>query len=291
MRFSVFLLFLFVGSIGTASAQAVDADSTLDDPANVTYDYGNTSQVQAQGVQRVRRRIDAIRGVRRAGTSPVIVVVTPTQVAPGAAANAASVRPVVPSSGISPQDLRRLESNLMRRLDRRFDAQDDRLDDLDERLYQSERADRLRKRQADTVVRQPDRTTVVNEVERNLLETGLFRTIDVVFEFDKSTLLPISKNTLDAVGQVMQKYPTLRLEIGGHTDHIGTEAYNQRLSERRAASVRQYLLDQFGLDTDRLTPQGFGEAQPIASNANETGRTLNRRVEFRVLNRNEVLQQ
>lgn len=120
-------------------------------------------------------------------------------------------------------------------------------------------------------------------IERTLLETGLFRTLDVVFEFDESTLLPHSANTLDAVGAVLARNRGLVVEIAGHTDSIGPDAYNQRLSRRRAETVRQYLLDRFPIDPDRLAATGYGETQPIATNDNPTGRTLNRRVEFRVI--------
>lgn len=123
----------------------------------------------------------------------------------------------------------------------------------------------------------------VQEVERALLDTGLFRTIEIVFEFDQSDILDGSERTLDAIGTVLQRYPDLRVEVGGHTDSIGSEEYNQGLSERRAASVREYLIENFDIDGDRLVAVGYGELQPIFSNETPTGRTLNRRVEFEVL--------
>ena len=126
--------------------------------------------------------------------------------------------------------------------------------------------------------------TTVREVERAILETGLFRALGVNFEFDRSMLLPEARRTLDPVGQVMEEYPELRFEIAGHTDSRGAEAYNQQLSARRATAVRDYLVQNFGISPDRLTTRGLGESQPIASNDNATGRTLNRRVEFRLLN-------
>jgi len=123
----------------------------------------------------------------------------------------------------------------------------------------------------------------VQEVERALLDTGLFRTIEIVFEFDQSDILEGSARTLDAIGTVLERYPDLRVEIGGHTDSIGSAEYNQGLSERRAAAVRDYLVENYGLDEDRLIAVGFGETQPIFGNETPTGRTLNRRVEFEVL--------
>jgi|GEM_PF-2374901 len=121
------------------------------------------------------------------------------------------------------------------------------------------------------------------EVERALLDTGLFRTIEIVFEFDRSDILDGSERTLDAIGTVLELNPDLRVEVAGHTDSIGSEEYNQRLSERRAASVRAYLIENFSIDEDRLVSVGYGELRPIFSNETPTGRTLNRRVEFEVL--------
>ncbi|RMH69444.1 MAG: OmpA family protein [Bacteroidetes bacterium] len=130
----------------------------------------------------------------------------------------------------------------------------------------------------------PAVTPIVREVERAILETGLFRTVDVLFETDQATLLPPSQRTLDAIGAVLEKYPDLRIEVGGHADSRGPAEYNLRLSEARAAAVRDYLLERFpGIDPSRITVRGYGEARPIASNDTETGRALNRRVEFVVV--------
>ena len=139
---------------------------------------------------------------------------------------------------------------------------------------------------ADTVRVPPDtiRETRVETVERRLLDTGVFRGFEVNFAFAKSTLQPRATRTLDAVGAVLERYPDLRLEIGGHTDAIGTDAFNQGLSEARAEAVRTYLIDQFSIGANRLVARGYGESQPVASNQERSGRALNRRVEFRVLN-------
>ena len=80
-----------------------------------------------------------------------------------------------------------------------------------------------------------------------------------------------------------RRYPDLRIEVGGHTDSRGSDALNLRLSQRRAESVLEYLA-QAGVSRSRLSAVGYGEARPVASNDNETGRALNRRVEFVVLN-------
>jgi outer membrane protein OmpA-like peptidoglycan-associated protein len=138
----------------------------------------------------------------------------------------------------------------------------------------------------DTVRVPPDtiRDTRIEMVERRLLDTGVFRGFEVNFAFGKSILQPRATRTLNAVGAVLQRYPDLRLEIGGHTDAVGPEGVNQRLSEARADAARTYLLSRFDIATDRLVAQGYGESRPVASNEERSGRALNRRVEFRVLN-------
>lgn len=104
----------------------------------------------------------------------------------------------------------------------------------------------------------------------------------IQFDFNKSTIKRTSYGILDKVVKVMNDNPAYNLQINGHTDSQGNDAYNQKLSEERAASVKQYLVNK-GIDPARLTPQGFGETQPVASNNTAKGRYLNRRVEFKVL--------
>lgn len=128
-----------------------------------------------------------------------------------------------------------------------------------------------------------DSARTVQEVNTVLLETGLFTTTDVHFEIDRSTLLSSSRTILDIVGAILQKHSELRIEISGHTDSVGDSSYNQQLSENRAVAVRDYLLLQAGLEASRVSACGYGEERPAASNATITGRALNRRVEFRVV--------
>lgn len=124
---------------------------------------------------------------------------------------------------------------------------------------------------------------LVEEIERAILDTGLFRTTRVHFEFGEAGLLPVSEESLRAVAAVLRRYPALRVEIGGHTDAVSSDAFNLALSERRALSVASFLVDA-GVDAGRLRAAGYGEGRPVATNETETGRALNRRVEFRVLN-------
>jgi outer membrane protein OmpA-like peptidoglycan-associated protein len=126
---------------------------------------------------------------------------------------------------------------------------------------------------------------VVTEKETELLETGMIRLQDVNFESGKSTIKPDSYAALDEVGDILSRWPELRIEIGGHTDSQGSEAFNQKLSEDRAKAVLDYLLGKFsGLKAEQLTSAGYGEAKPVAPNDSVLNRAKNRRVEFKVLN-------
>ena len=86
---------------------------------------------------------------------------------------------------------------------------------------------------------------------------------------------------LAAMVAIFKEYPDANFSIGGHTDSIGNEAYNQRLSEARAAAVRNYLAQQ-KVEVDRIIAKGFGETQPQATNATAEGRAQNRRITFTV---------
>lgn len=106
---------------------------------------------------------------------------------------------------------------------------------------------------------------------------------NINFDFDKDVLRPESYDPLNKVLELLNKFPEISIEIYGHTDSIGTAEYNQGLSERRAASAARYLVEQ-GIDPKRITPIGFGLYLPIDTNETEDGRFHNRRVEFEILN-------
>jgi outer membrane protein OmpA-like peptidoglycan-associated protein len=103
----------------------------------------------------------------------------------------------------------------------------------------------------------------------------------VNFDFDKATIRPDAKPVLDEAVPVLERAPGVRVRVEGHTDGIGTDAYNQALSERRAGAVSAYLADQ-GVARERLQPVGRGEHDPVASNDTPDGRAQNRRVELEV---------
>lgn len=103
----------------------------------------------------------------------------------------------------------------------------------------------------------------------------------VNFEFDSARLTPESKDILDQAAEVLKAYPDVDVDVEGHTDSIGPDEYNLGLSERRANSVKTYLM-QKDISGGRMTPVGYGETIPIDTNDTEEGRANNRRVEFRV---------
>jgi outer membrane protein OmpA-like peptidoglycan-associated protein len=102
---------------------------------------------------------------------------------------------------------------------------------------------------------------------------------NVLFAFDKSNLSADAKVNLDKLVTVLNNYPDTNIELQGHTDSKGSEAYNQTLSETRAATVAYYLAGK-GIVSNRLTTKGFGETMPKYDNTTADGRTQNRRAEF-----------
>lgn len=104
---------------------------------------------------------------------------------------------------------------------------------------------------------------------------------EVLFDFNSSALRSSSRTSLQQMADVFQKYPDTTLSVQGHTDSIGSAAYNQRLSERRADSVAGYLQD-LGVRSSRIQTIGYGKSQPRATNSTAAGRQLNRRVEIHV---------
>ena len=102
---------------------------------------------------------------------------------------------------------------------------------------------------------------------------------DVLFDFNKYTLKPEARERLTKISGIVLAYPDLKLDIEGHTDAIGSDEYNQTLSEKRADSVRGYLVSS-GVVPDHVTAVGLGKSDPVADNATASGRKLNRRVDM-----------
>ena len=127
---------------------------------------------------------------------------------------------------------------------------------------------------------------IVSDKETQLLETGMIRLQNINFATGRAEILPESRAALDEVGNILARWPDLRIEIGGHTDSRGTPAKNLQLSKARAQAVLAYITDKFlELDPDQFTAVGYGATRPIADNKTELGRSKNRRVEFKVLNK------
>ncbi len=105
---------------------------------------------------------------------------------------------------------------------------------------------------------------------------------NIFFEFDSYKLKKESKVELDKLVLFLNQYPTIKIEISGHTDNIGTEQYNQTLSENRAKSVKEYLTGA-SISKDRITFTGYGFSKPITSNDTEAGRAQNRRTELKII--------
>ncbi len=142
-----------------------------------------------------------------------------------------------------------------------------------ERLRQAAEADKARLRAR--LLQQLNSILPTRDTPRGLV----INMSDVLFESGKFALRPLARERLAKVSGIMLAYPELHLVAEGHTDSIGSEAYNQQLSEKRANSVREYLMGQ-GIPAESLESRGFGKTQPVASNDTAAGRQQNRRVEL-----------
>ena len=135
--------------------------------------------------------------------------------------------------------------------------------------------------QMDKQAKEMEQTVEGAKVER--VGEGIQVTFDsgLLFDFDSDVLREAAKTNLRAMAVSLGKYPDTNLLILGHTDQLGTEAYNQGLSERRANAAASYLISQ-GVSGARLGTKGLGEMEPVASNETEAGRQANRRVEVAI---------
>ncbi len=154
---------------------------------------------------------------------------------------------------------------------------------------EAEAARQLRQQaEAERQKAEADRAQLRAELQRQLniiLETrdtarGLIVNMsDVLFDTGKATLRPGAREKLAKISGIILVHPGLKLEIEGHTDSVGGDEYNQRLSEQRANAVRDYLIHE-GIKPDSITAKGFGKTRPVATNATPEGRQRNRRVEM-----------
>jgi OmpA-OmpF porin, OOP family len=118
------------------------------------------------------------------------------------------------------------------------------------------------------------------ELANALNDKGSVVLHNILFDTGKATLKPESAAALAPVGELLKADAALALEIQGHTDNVGQPAANLKLSQDRAAAVKAYLVQTFGIPAGRLTSSGFGDSKPIAANSAESGRAQNRRVEL-----------
>jgi len=104
---------------------------------------------------------------------------------------------------------------------------------------------------------------------------------DILFDSGKAKLKPDASNKVNEIGAILAKYPEDRIVVVGHTDNVGSDEYNQRLSENRANAVKVQLLSK-GVTDENITTVGMGESQPVSPNATKEGRGQNRRVELNI---------
>jgi outer membrane protein OmpA-like peptidoglycan-associated protein len=105
----------------------------------------------------------------------------------------------------------------------------------------------------------------------------------IYFDPNKTNINPTAAKALDRNGMILKQNPNIKVEIGGHTDGVGAEKANQKLSEKRALSAKKYIQDKFNIPDNRLIVKGYGSTKPVADNKTQEGRSKNRRVEFKVI--------
>ncbi len=125
------------------------------------------------------------------------------------------------------------------------------------------------------------------EIERDLylapIELGqTIRLNNIFFESGKDMLLPTSYADLDRLINILVEYPGMQIEVSGHTDNIGGDVPNLKLSQARSQSVINYLIEK-NIPKTRLISKGYGESKPVDTNDTDAGRAVNRRVEFTIL--------
>lgn len=127
-----------------------------------------------------------------------------------------------------------------------------------------------------------DYQEIVKDVALNKAQVGARIVLrNIFFDFDKATLRPESNIELERLRKVLLEYPTMKIEISGHTDNKGSAEYNKKLSQSRAKAVVDYLVKK-GISPDRMTFEGYGFDRPMAPNDTDAGRQLNRRTEFEI---------
>lgn len=122
--------------------------------------------------------------------------------------------------------------------------------------------------------------TGIPDTRHKLMEEGKFSTTGILFNVNEATLLPASYGVIREIAAVLKANPSVRISITGHTDSDGADAANLTLSQKRAATVKDVLVNEFSIDAARLESDGKGESKPVADNKTKEGKAANRRVEF-----------
>ncbi|PVV25555.1 MAG: hypothetical protein B6D74_02985 [gamma proteobacterium symbiont of Ctena orbiculata] len=158
--------------------------------------------------------------------------------------------------------------------------------EIEIQMEQQARAEALREKEAALMERENALAKAetlrqeLAELQAMKTERGIVLTLgDVLFSTGKTDLLPGAKSTIEKLASFLAEYPDKTVLVEGHTDNVGTDAFNQDLSERRAISVKNALI-QAGVDGSRIDTMGLGESQPITDNSTSAGRLKNRRVEI-----------
>ena len=105
----------------------------------------------------------------------------------------------------------------------------------------------------------------------------------IYFDANKTIINPTAAKALDRNGMILKENPQIKVEVGGHTDSLGSHEANQKISEKRALSAKKYLQDKFNIPENQLMLKGYGSSKPIADNTTQEGRSKNRRVEFKII--------
>ncbi len=146
---------------------------------------------------------------------------------------------------------------------------------------QSKKAAEMARLQAEeAVAKKQQLESELKELKAKQTDRGIILTLgDILFATGRSVLMPAAMDTIDKLAAFLKKYPTRNVLVEGHTDNVGSETYNLGLSQQRADAVKTALITE-GVSQDRIKTKGYGESQPVASNATSGGRQLNRRVEI-----------
>ena len=118
------------------------------------------------------------------------------------------------------------------------------------------------------------------DTRHKLMEEGKFSTTGILFDFQRADIKPESYGVIREIATVLKDNPAIRVKVVGHTSSDGDDQANMELSRKRAMAVKELLVSEFGIEAERIEPDGKGETQPIGDNKTREGKAINRRVEF-----------